>query len=239
MNRTVYIQALNQFPIDKPGVDALLGFKQMGLQTKFYETIDQVPLHRNVLVVGFADDVRYWLTTMGIPMPDSITLPKQLYYYTGRAIQQTTLEQAMIRKDYPFFIKPSLHKLFDARLVEQPSHLQDLVNTVPLSTEVLMSKPVTFTSEYRGFVIKGKLVGLKHYKGNLCLFPSCDLIYQAIQSFTEQPIAFSIDFGLDSLNRTLLVECNDFWSLDSYGLDPELYAKGLLLRWNELLKQVD
>ena len=239
MNRTVYIQALNQFPIDKPGVDALLGFKQMGVQTKFYETIDQVPLHRNVLVVGFADDVRYWLTAMGIPMPDSITLPDQLHYYTGRAIQQTTLERAIIRTDYPFFIKPSLHKLFDARLINQPSDLTELMKTVPLSTKVLASKPVTFTSEYRGFVIEGKLVGLKHYKGNLCLFPNCDIILQAIRSFTAQPIAFSIDFGLDSLDRTLLVECNDFWSLDSYGLDPELYAKGLLLRWNELLKQAD
>ena len=236
MNRIVYIQALHQFPIDKPGVDALLGFKQMGVQTKFYETIDQVPLHRNVLVVGFADDVRHWLTAMSIPMPDSITIPEQLYFFTGRAIRQTTLEQAMIRTDYPFFIKPSLHKLFDARLVEQPSDLTGLTNTVPLDADVLTSKLVTFTSEYRGFVIEGKLVSLKHYKGDLCLFPNCDIILQAIRSFTTQPIAFSIDFGLDSLGRTLLVECNDFWSLDSFGLDPKLYAEGLLLRWNEILK---
>ena len=87
MNRTVYIQALNQFPVDKPGVDALLGFKQLGIQTKFYETIDQVPLQQNVVVVGFADDVRYWLTAMSIPIPRSITLPEELYYFTGRAIK--------------------------------------------------------------------------------------------------------------------------------------------------------
>ncbi|WP_018622875.1 ATP-grasp domain-containing protein [Spirosoma luteum] len=236
MTRTVYIQALDQFPIDKPGVDALLGFKQMGVATKFYETIDQVPLHPSVLVVGFADDVRYWLMAMGIPMPGSITLPKQLHYYAGRAIQQTTLEQALIQTEYPYFIKPTLHKLFEARIIEQPSDLIDIVNTVPLSTEALTSIPVTFTSEYRGVIIEGKFVGLKHYKGNLCLFPSCEIINRVIRDFTEQPLAFSIDFGLDSLGRTLLVECNDFWSLDSFGLDPKLYAEGLLLRWNEILK---
>ncbi|SFE57002.1 ATP-grasp domain-containing protein [Spirosoma endophyticum] len=237
MNRTVYIQALNQFPVDKPGVDALLGFKQIGIQTKFYETIDQVPLQQNVVVVGFADDVRYWLTAMSIPIPRSITLPEELYYFTGRAIQNTTLDRALERTYYPYFIKPTLHKLFEARSVEQRSDLTALPDEIPLSTPVLLSQNVEFTSEYRAFVIEGKLVSLKHYKGNLCLFPNCEIIHQTIRGFTAQPIAFSIDIGLDQIDRTLLIECNDFWSLDSFGLDPKLYAQGLLLRWDEILKQ--
>ena len=112
-----------------------------------------------------------------------------------------------------------------------------LLDEIPLSTPVLLSQIVEFTSEYRAFVIEGKLVGLKHYKGNLCLFPNCEMIHQTISGFTAQPIAFSIDIGLDQIDRTLLIECNDFWSLDSFGLDPKLYAQGLLLRWDEILKQ--
>ena len=37
-------------------------------------------------------------------------------------------------------------------------------------------------------------------------------------------------------DEDLLVECNDFWSICNYGLDPVIYAKMLRDRWFQLTK---
>lgn len=234
---TVYIQALHQFPIADWGVAALLGFKQLGARIKFYESIEEVPVNRDVLLIGFADDTMRWFNAMGMRPPYIPTLPPTLDYFTGRLVQRTTLAESSSNASYPFFIKPyAHHKQFDARLIEKATDIQALQDQFAQEVPVLISEPVVFLAEYRAFVIDNSFVGLKHYKGDFRLFPSIDIISQAIRAFTNAPAAYGIDFGVLAGGRTVLIEVNDFWSLDNYGFDAELYARGLIRRWNQLLE---
>ena len=238
MNITAYIYAIDNFPIDEYGVCALLGFKQMGIPVRFFETIEQVPLNRNVLVVGPMEDIKAWFAAMHIDLPAPMTMPSELYHYAGRPIQLMPYERAQAHYDFPFFIKPyAIHKQFVARVITEPNDFANMPANIPADTMVLLSEAVEFISEYRGYVIDQQLVGLKHYQGDFFVVPSGDIIRQAIYSYSSQPAAYAIDFGVEKYGRTLLIECNDFWSLDSYGLEPRLYVRGLISRWTEILGQ--
>ena len=52
-------------------------------------------------------------------------------------------------------------------------------------------------------------------------------------------MACSIDIGVTNDGRTLLIECNDAYSLGSYGLEDYKYAKLLSARWSQLLDRED
>ena len=233
---TIYIQALHRFPVAEWGLTALLGFKQIGANIKFYETIDEVPLNRDMLVVGFADDTRRWFSEMGVTPPNVPTLPRELSYFTGRFTQHMTLADASAWTSFPYFIKPyAHHKQFDAQLIEKTMDLRALEQEMSPDSMVLISSPVTFQTEYRAFVIENEWVGLQHYKGDFRIFPNVDIIRHAIQSFTSAPVAYGIDFGVLQDHRTVLIEVNDFWNLDSYGLNALVYARGLAQRWKQIL----
>ena len=239
MNMTVYIEAMNKFPIADWGVYALLGFKKRGAPIRFYETIDEVPLNRYSLVVGSIEDTMAWFNAMQIAIPPPMTMPADIQEFAGRRVQLMTFGQALARVDYPYFLKPySVLKQFVAGVIEKPTDKRWFSeNDIPTDTTVLVSEVVEFVSEYRGYVINKELVGLKHYGGDFCIFPDTSLIKRAIDAYASQPAAYSIDFGITRDGRTLLVECNDFWSLGCYGLDPKCYVRGLVARWMEILRQ--
>ena len=50
---------------------------------------------------------------------------------------------------------------------------------------------------------------------------------------------FTIDIGVTKDGRTLLIECNDAYSLGAYGLEDYKYAKMLSARWSQLLNRED
>ena len=238
MNITAYIYAIDNFPIDEYEVCALLGFKQLGVPVRFFETIEQVPLNENVLVVGPIEDTKAWFAAMEFDLPGPMTMPSELNYFAGRPIQLMTYKQAQALNDFPFFIKPySGHKQFEARVINGSADFAEMPADLPAETIVLRSDVTQFITEYRGYVIDKQLVGLKHYGGDLFVVPSADIVRQAIHSYNSQPAAYAIDFGVEKHGRTILVECNDFWSLDSYELEPRLYVRGLITRWTEILSQ--
>ena len=100
----------------------------------------------------------------------------------------------------------------------------------------MVSEVVDFVSEYRGYVIKHELKGLKHYNGDFRFFPDVKTIEKAVEDYKSGPAGYSIDFGVTSDGRTLLIECNDGWSLGNYGLDHSMYTNLLTSRWLELMK---
>lgn len=55
----------------------------------------------------------------------------------------------------------------------------------------------------------------------------------------KRPMACSIDIGVTKDGRTLLIECNDAYSLGSYGLQDFKYAKLLSARRSQLLGRED
>jgi hypothetical protein len=104
-----------------------------------------------------------------------------------------------------------------------------------MDMEIQISEPVEFVTEYRGFVLRGDLVGLKHYKGDFGLVPDVAVIKQAIAAYKGAPVAYSIDFGVDDKGRSLLVEVNDAFALGNYGLNSLIYTDIIEARWDEIM----
>jgi hypothetical protein len=80
------------------------------------------------------------------------------------------------------------------------------------------------------------LKALQIYSGDFRIYPDCRVIENAINDFKDAPAGYVIDFGVTSAGETVLIECNDGWSVGSYGCDPRIYTDMLCKRWIELTK---
>lgn len=237
----VYIQSLNNFPLTDWMVSAYLGFKEKGTEVILFEEIEEVPTSKYNIVVAYSDFALKYFERLGFPPMLSLNMPKEIERFADRAIERTTMgvlkdgiNEGLIH--FPVFIKPDgIMKKFVAGVVSSKSNALVFFDDVADDEPVLLSSVVDFVSEYRGYVIDGELVGIKHYIGDFRIFPDMKVIDQAISEYKSQPAGYSIDFGVTDDGRTLLIECNDGWSLGNYGLEDRLYSKLLGIRWRQLM----
>lgn len=236
METKVYIQAFNNFPIADWAVSAYMGFKEKQANIIFFEDIEEVPASRNNIVVAFIEDTNKYLERLGIGPKIALNIPKELEKYTGREIRYMSMAEFKKDAQLPVFVKPARRsKEFQAGVLTLQSSKDTFFNEHSDDTPVLVSEVVDFVSEYRGYVIDGTLQGIKHYLGNFRVFPDMKIVDAAIADFKSQPAGYSIDFGITSDGRTLLVECNDGWGLGNYGLNDVTYSTLLAKRWRELM----
>ena len=74
--------------------------------------------------------------------------------------------------------------------------------------------------------------------GSFRVFPDMNIVDAAISEYKSQPAGYSIDFGVTNDGRTLLIECNDGWSLGNYGLNDVTYSTLLAKRWLQLMATI-
>jgi ATP-grasp domain, R2K clade family 2 len=97
---------------------------------------------------------------------------------------------------------------------------------------------VKWQSEYRVFVIHGKIKGTRHYWGDPTITLNEAETLSAIDTLERSGnanSAYGIDFGVLAQGDTALIELNDGFSLGSYGLARSVYADLILARWTELM----
>ena len=239
---------------------AYVGFKQRGADITTFENISDVPPGMDNLVVSFIEETETHMINSGVTIPTPLNVPEVL---EGYAAPRKILTMAEFKKEteLPIFIKPNAKlKQFPCGVISKESSRQSFFTDVPDETEVMITDVLDIKSEWRGFVHNNKLVGLKHYgDGGFTEFPNDSIIRGAIGLFgaykngdeietynrtdtskkrkiitTKAPIAYSIDFAVTSSGATKLIECNDFWSIGNYGLDPTLYTTMLIDRWREI-----
>lgn len=98
------------------------------------------------------------------------------------------------------------------------------------------------TSEWRLYIYKNEIVGMVNYSGNFLTIPNLTNIKYNLsnkENKDKYPIAFSIDVGFCDRKYfspdSLVIECNDFYSIGNYGgITDELFAEMLIARWEEL-----
>jgi hypothetical protein len=243
----VYIKSLGNFPIADWGVCALQGFRAKEANIVLFEDILEVPLNRNSLVVSDIKDTRFFFKQMGWNVKEDLSLPKELIGDTWSLWQRdiNRYSHKDIKSDYEdtlklnltpnIFIKPqNFLKGFAPTIVDTFEKYKEIVN---LGLDVIISSKVEFISEYRCFIHDKKIKSCQHYLGDLYKYPDLTVVDEAIRLFKSAPIAYSIDVGVLDTGETSLVECNDGWSLGSYGCDPMIYSRVLAERWVEILKQ--
>lgn len=240
MSRTVYLQKneLNNEFINSNVYAAWEGFYFSGYERIpfFRKQMDHLPITKETIVVGWIGTVAQAFEIVGATVPPEISIPDCLMKYADRKIWKSTLGEVRADDNFKSFIKPLYgHKDFTGHVRSGLQANLFATSMYPNEMEILCSEVVNFISEYRGFVLNGKMVGLKHYSGDFRKMVDASKVEAAIKDYKGAPSAYSIDFGLTDDGRTLLVEVNDSFALGSYGLNTMLYAQMIEARWNEIV----
>jgi D-alanine-D-alanine ligase-like ATP-grasp enzyme len=176
---------------------------------------------------------------MNLPQPNLDNPHELLPGYLGRNVFEASFEEVEQYDQFPFFIKPLRdHKLFTGYVVKSKHDLLQAKLRCRPESRLIVSEVVDFVSEYRCFVLNGRLIGSKNYTGDFTVSPDYSFIESAIRDYNNQPAAYSIDFGVTQDGRTLLIEMNDAFGLSAYGLNKIAYCKMLEARWDEISKRI-
>lgn len=219
------------------------GFRERGFEVASFEWREmrtgEVKLDQETIVMGGVNAVKSALTQLGHVPPTAVDYPRGCEPFLKRRLWKTTW-RAIRAMDWdtgstpPVFVKPRhKHKAFTGLVVRRFS---DLVRTARFEDdmELWASDPVNFVSEYRVFVLRNEIVGLKHYKGAPLVLPDVSVIQNLRAAVEDVPVAYGLDVGVTDNNQTLLIECNDGFALGGYGLSPIRYTELLLTRWEEM-----
>ena len=233
------------FKVDSEGIpynvdtfSAYQGFKELGFECLFfnkYEDLIDVDHKQEEPIVGDFEILKQRLHEFNIEYK-RIDFPAEIGEFIGRLMFSTNIQT--IKKN-PKFLPLFIKSLGDKRLPgkvflnsnDVDSHINDSDNF-----EVLCSYPVNFTSEWRVFIRHGEVLDVRPYKGDRKVHCNHQIIKDAVQTYTSAPSAYSLDFGVTDENETLLININEGCTSECYGLNPEVYARFLLTRWEELSK---
>ncbi|SHL23946.1 ATP-grasp domain-containing protein [Chryseobacterium polytrichastri] len=204
---------------------------------------NQLILDNNTLVVGDHPTMLQVFKKLDI---NSLTpsYPESLKKYLMRNIWETTVRKLLMENNgdsMNIFVKPkSKAKLFTGFVIYSTYDLFKL-ETLPKDTILYCSSLVEWVSEFRVFINKSNIVGIKNYSGDESLKLNMNFVEIAIQSFEnseESTDGYGIDFGILKNGETSLVEWNDGFALGSYGLDKNIYTDLLLSRWKQIVDKL-
>lgn len=136
------------------------------------------------------------------------------------------------------FMKPNEIKLFTGMVYDKIfiSTLKDL----PDETEVITYKPFDhkILSEWRFYVMDGKIEDCRNYSGELDIFPDFNYAKKVISEYSDiLPSSFTIDIGILSNQENVVIEFNDMWAIGNYGVENSLYVRMLKRRYFEIVSE--
>jgi hypothetical protein len=101
-----------------------------------------------------------------------------------------------------------------------------------------ISEIINIESEWRVFVYRGNIVGLKNYCGDFKINPNYETIEEIVAEYEKNnaPIAYTVDIGINDTG-TFIIEVHDFFSCGLYGFDEYNILPNMFFRWfNEFVK---
>jgi len=216
-------------------LDSSFNFTIIYLNWELGDTIDID--YKGLIPIGSVDFVSAYLEQLYDLQPKPRNIPESLLIedFTKRKVINGTKEDIKGHK----FVKSN-------DKIKGFTELRDfgLKNNLP-EGNYQISEEINIDSEYRCFIYRGELVGLKHYSGDFTLFPDMGQIYLMIHNFKDAPIAYTLDIGVNNefppSPETFIIEVHDFFSCGLYGFDdykilPHMFAKwfyeyiGLLIK---------
>jgi len=201
----------------------------------------QLKLSRETLVAGSIPAVMQALQQLEIPVPEPNDYPESLRPFLHRKVWESTVGavlDGLLDGDLgSVFVKPKGRlKRFTGRVFSGRDDACFLEGASK-RLAVYCSFPVEWKSEFRTYVIHGKIVGTLPYWGDPSILPDDGEIRRAVETLEksgEAVAAYGIDFGVLADGKTALMELNDGFGLGSYGLADDLYTELILARWQEL-----
>jgi hypothetical protein len=202
------------------------------------------------LPIGTVEFLRKAMSIVGVEEPDNLSYPEVLRPYLRRQVKLLPAGSVLGH----WFIKPTTTKAFTGFVVDtlsNPDSLNDYDRiqyqaflSLPPETLVWVGEPVKWLSEYRYYVINGRVRGEGRYDDGPDDMPApCHVLVGEmavlLASVPNAPAAFSLDIGVLSTGETALVECNDAWALGFYKgtLTRADYVELLWRRWAQLIER--
>jgi len=249
MKKTAFIQTRPDGQILNQGnYTAYYGFMKLGYKTILYSSaldytkkLEVLPL---AVAAGGIDTRRQIFSNYNIRQPEVQKPHVELPGILKREVKEMTLKEFIEYSNSdsfkPTFIKPlDEDKTFTGFVFKHKKDILQFGRMLPNDFMLLTSEVVELQSEFRVFIQDRKIIDCKNYTGNFWLRPNPHIIQEAIDAYTNQPAAYTLDWGIDMNGNTILIEINDGFGLAPYGLDPVKYARFLEARWNEItLKQI-
>lgn len=199
------------------------------------------------LPVGSVEFVRQAMALAGIPEPENMSYPEPLRALLRRDVRMVRAGDVL----GTWFVKPVATKAFTGFVFDTmrepkdyPEHVRDdywaFLKSDP-DCLVWACEPTTFQSEWRFYVLDGRVAGAARYDpdgADGAPEPDVQVVASAIELMGGAGNAgpYALDFGVLADGQTALVEANDAWALGLYdgALAPAVYANFLWARWSAL-----
>jgi len=228
---------------------AVRQFKWKGdkVEVQYCPLISLKMMNKNEMVfftpIGTVEFVKAFAEKVGVKLPDPIHAT-ELLQLEGRLYATVESKELIHKATYPFFVKPLRElKKFTGFVARSEKDFElypdvDWSNTSLFLTGVLEN----IVSEWRCYVLNGKVFACVNYFGDPTCFPRTVDIDKMLYNYTNSPVAYSLDIAVcidkeysESCVHTSFIEINDAYALGYYGGDVELYTKMLNERWKEII----
>ncbi len=189
------------------------------------------------IIVGSVECTIKFFNYLKVDVPRYLGYPDELKEFLGRNIEVCKLSEC--GNDFPYFIKPySDIKKFTGGVMEKQSYIDNIKFFDKVDDDYLVykSEVVDIISEYRVFCSYGKIYDARFYQGDFTKIVDFNVVEDIISKYKNPPSAYTIDVGLTSDGKTILVEINDMWAIGSYGCDARKYSLLITRRMKEILK---
>lgn len=223
------------------GLDDALAHRGLRVQQVLLKNLarNRVPVTRQTFVAGRLDVIAHALRRLQVELPAPRDYPPAAAPWLGRHVWPSTLGAARSRveeRGETLFVKPrGTVKRFTGKVFTNPLDFRSLRVTSP-SAAVWCSEVVEVVSEYRGFMLDGQVIDLRHYSGDPERQPLEGVVSAVVAALAAGlPAGCALDFAVLADGRTVFLELNDGYSLGRYGLKPELYLNLLMARWEQII----
>lgn len=246
-----YIEFKSDFPFNTDGMCAADGFFARGYEVKPFTKTDIMSgkitdyMLKTHVFVGCIDTMKLIFRQLKCT-PEIITFPEP--FYNANLLQRyvwttsigNVIEMINSNTSRTLYVKPATEvKSFDCMKINKNT-LHSLMHLEP-NTDVIVSNPFNhkIVAEYRCYINNSVIEDIRLYTGDpLQYINNISKIVFAISNYKNAPTAYTIDIAILENGSIAVIELNDFWSIGSYGLEPELYSIMLENRYKEITNKI-
>jgi len=212
---------------------ANLGFYRIGYHVERFKLSELPSLEIDVDTPVFGG-----MESISEVLPNYVGLeyyPDEIKNHMYRDVRSVRVEE--LQSGDFFKPLPEDHKLFSPFVKDDSLQCKLTIAKIPSDHIVLTTQAVEFLSEFRVYVLEGKILDICFYKGEPSLFPDPITVKDMVSKVSHHSIAFGLDVGVLSTGETAVIEMNDFCCLGNYGLKAQQYALCIAKRWTQVYTQ--
>jgi hypothetical protein len=176
--------------------------------------------------IGSVEFVHEYMRLHNIPTPKPLNVPEPLF---------PLCSQRPVNIITPTYIKGDRY-IKSNDLIKHSGNGYKALSMHLVDGSWQVTNPLSIEAEWRCFIFKNKLIDAKCYTGDCLKAPHLDYINRCIDTYTNAPIAYTLDIGIHMFGNTV-IEVHDMYSCGFYGFEGKYPALMQAAWWKEYLKK--